>query len=348
MAIFSGLVLYVKYHRCDPLTLGIIERHDQLMPYFVMDTLSGYPGLAGLFVACVFSGSLSTLSSGFNALAAITWEDLLKGRMKSVSPEGSIRAVKLIATGYGLLAIAMSFGVGSLGTVIQASLSLSGSLAGPLFGLFSLALFLRFVNFKGGFLGLIAGISVSLAMSLGSIAWPRPKVAMATATDQCPAEMVASLVATGNGSSLLLFSSISSSHFVPYHDEPEGIGRFVHVSYLIMSTAGFLTTLLVGVAVSLLTGGLKENRDLDDRLLSPLSQFLPPFQRRRKVGTASVVGDAKLPGRNGADNEGNNSNHNHNNNNFHPGSPASFIIIDTSHLEYIDAEKRASKSFDSF
>ncbi|KAH9396753.1 hypothetical protein TYRP_003048 [Tyrophagus putrescentiae] len=34
--------------------------------------------------------------------------------------------------------------------------------------------------------------------------------------------------------------------------------------------------------------------------------------------------------------------------NFHPGSPASFIIIDTSHLEYIDSEKRASKSFDSF
>ncbi|KAH9392307.1 hypothetical protein TYRP_005380 [Tyrophagus putrescentiae] len=39
---------------------------------------------------------------------------------------------------------------------------------------------------------------------------------------------------------------------------------------------------------------------------------------------------------------------NNNNNNFQPGSPAFFIIIDTSHLEYIDAEKRTSKSFDSF
>ena len=44
-------------------------------------------------------------------------------------------------------------------------------------------------------------------------------------------------------------------------------------------------------------------------------------------------GDAKLPGRNGAGNKGNNNNNNHNNNS-QPDSPASFIIIDTSHLEY--------------
>ncbi len=148
MAIFSGVVIYGKYRNCDPLTLGIIERHDQLVPYFVMDTLSGYPGLAGFFVACVFSGSLSTLSSGFNALAAITWEDLLKNRMKKLSPEGSMRAVKLIAFSYGLLAIAVSFGVGSLGTVMQASMSLFGSMNGPLFGLFTIAVLCRFVNAK--------------------------------------------------------------------------------------------------------------------------------------------------------------------------------------------------------
>lgn len=148
MAIFSGVVIYGKYQNCDPLALGFIERHDQLVPYFVMDTLSGYPGLAGLFVACVFSGSLSTLSSGFNALAAITWEDLLKERLKNISPKASMRAVKLIAFGYGLLAIAVSFGVGSLGTVMQASMSLFGSMNGPLFGLFTIAMIFRFVNAK--------------------------------------------------------------------------------------------------------------------------------------------------------------------------------------------------------
>ena len=58
MAVVCGMVMYAKYGHCDPVSLGLIKRHDQLMPYFVMDTLSKYPGLPGLFVASVFSGSL--------------------------------------------------------------------------------------------------------------------------------------------------------------------------------------------------------------------------------------------------------------------------------------------------
>jgi sodium-coupled monocarboxylate transporter 8/12 len=38
------------------------------------------PGLAGLFVAGIFSGSLSTVSSAVNSLAAVTLEDYLKVR----------------------------------------------------------------------------------------------------------------------------------------------------------------------------------------------------------------------------------------------------------------------------
>lgn len=49
MSIFSGLVIYGKYRNCDPVTLGIIERHDQLMPYYVLDTMSHVPGLTGFF-----------------------------------------------------------------------------------------------------------------------------------------------------------------------------------------------------------------------------------------------------------------------------------------------------------
>lgn len=43
-----------------------------------MDTLSNMPGLPGLFVAGIFSGSLSTVSSTVNSLAAVSLEDYLK------------------------------------------------------------------------------------------------------------------------------------------------------------------------------------------------------------------------------------------------------------------------------
>ena len=37
---------------------------NQLVPLFVMDILGDYPGVPGIFVSCIISGSLSSLSSG--------------------------------------------------------------------------------------------------------------------------------------------------------------------------------------------------------------------------------------------------------------------------------------------
>ena len=57
----------------------------QLMPYFVVRVLNDLPGLAGLYMAMLFSGALSTFSSGINALAANTVEDVLANVLKKVS-----------------------------------------------------------------------------------------------------------------------------------------------------------------------------------------------------------------------------------------------------------------------
>lgn len=48
------------------------------MPYYVVDTMGNTPGLSGLFVAGIFSASLSTISAGVNSLAAVTIEDYYK------------------------------------------------------------------------------------------------------------------------------------------------------------------------------------------------------------------------------------------------------------------------------
>lgn len=48
------------------------------MPYYVVDTMGNIPGLSGLFVAGIFSASLSTVSAAVNSLAAVTIEDYYK------------------------------------------------------------------------------------------------------------------------------------------------------------------------------------------------------------------------------------------------------------------------------
>ena len=44
------------------------------MPLYIMERLGKVPGLAGLAVAGIFSGSLSTVSSAIHSLATVTLE----------------------------------------------------------------------------------------------------------------------------------------------------------------------------------------------------------------------------------------------------------------------------------
>uniref|UniRef100_A0A8C3K331 Solute carrier family 5 member 12 n=1 Tax=Calidris pygmaea TaxID=425635 RepID=A0A8C3K331_9CHAR len=88
-AVFCGLVMYSYYKSCDPWTASFISAPDQLMPYFVMDIFSSMPGVPGLFVACAFSGTLSTVAASINALATVTFEDLVKKVFPNLSEKMS-------------------------------------------------------------------------------------------------------------------------------------------------------------------------------------------------------------------------------------------------------------------
>ncbi|CAG2111396.1 unnamed protein product, partial [Medioppia subpectinata] len=213
MAVMCGNVLYAKYRNCDPVTLRLIDRHDQLMPYYVMDTLAKYPGLPGLFVACVFSGSLSTLSSGLNALAAVTWEDLIKDRITLKNEKQALTITKLIAMGYGLLSIAMSFGVGNLGTVLQACMVLVGSMVGPLFAMFLIGIFFRYSTAPATLIGFILGVLASLSLSIGSLVIPRPQVSLPTTLSECPQDVIAF--------TLDKYQSLPNSSYIHSYDNPD-------------------------------------------------------------------------------------------------------------------------------
>uniref|UniRef100_A0A8C0EPV4 Solute carrier family 5 member 8 n=1 Tax=Bubo bubo TaxID=30461 RepID=A0A8C0EPV4_BUBBB len=84
-AVLCGLALYSIYKDCDPWTAKQVSALDQLMPYLVLDILHDFPGVPGLFVASAYSGTLSTVSSSINALAAVTVEDLIRPYFRSLS-----------------------------------------------------------------------------------------------------------------------------------------------------------------------------------------------------------------------------------------------------------------------
>lgn len=44
---YLGLLLYAFYFECDPVSSGIVDSSDQLLPLFVADALRNYPSLPG-------------------------------------------------------------------------------------------------------------------------------------------------------------------------------------------------------------------------------------------------------------------------------------------------------------
>ncbi|KAJ8311684.1 hypothetical protein KUTeg_011039 [Tegillarca granosa] len=120
-ACICGIVIFAYYANAgvDPLSNGAIRNSNQIIPYFVMEVL-GYPGIPGLFIACLFSGALSSISSNYSSLCAMTWEDLLKPFLYNKSEQYKAWITRLIVVFYGVLGVGVAFLVKNLGgTVLQ-------------------------------------------------------------------------------------------------------------------------------------------------------------------------------------------------------------------------------------
>ncbi|XP_069946558.1 sodium-coupled monocarboxylate transporter 1-like isoform X2 [Cherax quadricarinatus] len=241
LTMITGLVMFATYEGCDPLAAGLITKKDQILPFYVMDRLSSVPGLPGLFVACIFSGALSTISSGVNSQAAVTWEDAFANipRFAKLTSATQALLTKFLALGYGFLAVGLAFLAGNLGGVLQAAIAVTSSVAGPLLAVFIMALFMPFTNSKGACSALVLGTAVALSFSFGAtILGIKPEI-LPTSTDACPANLTIPLP--------------SDTHPVRVSDlqYPQ---KIFGLSYTQLGPLGLVVGLVVGVLVSFLTG----------------------------------------------------------------------------------------------
>ncbi|KAJ3656767.1 hypothetical protein Zmor_015816 [Zophobas morio] len=263
---FSGLAIYSKYAACDPVKAKVINSPDQLMPLYVVDTMGDIPGLSGLFVAGIFSASLSTVSAAVNSLAAVTIEDYYKPLYKSIfgkslSEKTIAIQSKLIALLFGLLCLAVAFLAQFLGGVLQASLTIFGVVGGPLLALFTLGMFTTTANEKGSLFGLLCGISFALWMAFGNPKPPLP--ALPVTTEGCSS--VFTNVTVVAEPQLTRATTQQQEYFWLYK-----------VSYLYNGVFGLLSTYIIGYVASLVINKIKgvSTQNLDPHL------FITPIARR--------------------------------------------------------------------
>uniref|UniRef100_A0A914WGZ5 Sodium-coupled monocarboxylate transporter 1 n=1 Tax=Plectus sambesii TaxID=2011161 RepID=A0A914WGZ5_9BILA len=149
LACFIGLIMLAYFWNCNPLDTGEIETQDQLVIFFATKVLKVVPGLPGLFLACLSSSTLSTLSAGLNSMSAIIWEDFLKQRYGDKWSDSKATLVnKGLVLFFGLCTTALAFAAGPMGGIIKSSVNMMGALAGPLIGIFCLGVFFPSTNSK--------------------------------------------------------------------------------------------------------------------------------------------------------------------------------------------------------
>lgn len=147
---YTGLLVYTTYSKCDPLSSGLIQADDQLLPVFVMQTVGHLQGVPGLFIAGVFGAALSSLSVVLNSTAAVLLNDVVKGVLRLNPSERVSRwFVKGCALFLGIMALGFLYIVEHLGGVLSVATSLSAIAAGTTFGVFTLGMLVPFADSNG-------------------------------------------------------------------------------------------------------------------------------------------------------------------------------------------------------
>ncbi|XP_044141230.1 sodium/iodide cotransporter-like [Bufo gargarizans] len=251
-AVICGIVMFTFYVNCDPLVAGYVSAPDQYIPYLVLEIFEQYPGVPGLFLACAYSGTLSTASTSINAMAAVTVEDLIKPKMPHISMKKIIIISKGLSVLYGsscIIVAALSSLLG--GGVLQGSFTVMGVFSGPLLGAFMLGMFTSSCNTPGVFSGLIVGISLTLWVAVGGTLYPpSPEImgVLPTYAEQCPIY---------NSSQGIIYGLPPPRNITAPIPRTTIADEFYALSYLYYGALGTFSTIISGVLVSYTTGPTK-------------------------------------------------------------------------------------------
>uniref|UniRef100_A0A0B6ZWN2 Sodium-coupled monocarboxylate transporter 1 n=1 Tax=Arion vulgaris TaxID=1028688 RepID=A0A0B6ZWN2_9EUPU len=295
LASYEGVVAYSYYQkkRCDPFESKQLTDPNQIIPYMVMDIFEHLPGMPGLFLASLFSASLSTLSSGLSSLSALLWADIVQPILgPNVSETKATIIAKLAVFVFGAIACGIAVLVSLIGgTLTQIAGSLISAFAGPLTGIFFLGCFFPRSNAKGtiagGLIAMIYASWLSIGMNFSPVIRKTPWLPPAS-MDNCTADVLTN----GTDSWMYLMSNYSSAYSndsyatstmtsimtstLSSHREPEGYEKMYTMSYLWISVLGTLITVIIGLIVSAFTG-MNKPGDVDPRYLISVSESLLIF-----------------------------------------------------------------------
>ncbi|CAK8694773.1 unnamed protein product [Clavelina lepadiformis] len=260
----SGCVAYTYFKGCDPIKAKNVSKPDQLMPYLVLQVFRDMPGMTGFFVAAIFSGTLSTVSSGINALSSLLLEDFLVPIKPQLSQTAQMVISKVTALILGTLVTAVAYLASALGgNLVSVVLIFRGLFGGPVLATFTLGMFFPWTNAKGAFIGQIVGTAIAAWMSFGSMIHgksPESLRKMPTSIENCTNLERANTTVHPIQDYTIAWDTTSA---------PEKVYNPLYaMSFMYYTSLAIFSTVVVGLIVSLLTGANKP-KHMDPKLFVP-------------------------------------------------------------------------------
>lgn len=282
-----GLVLYATYSSCDPITAHQVRTKDQVLPLLVLHVAADIPGLPGLFMAGVFSGSLSSVSSGLNSLAAITLKDFIpEQRLSRMNNIQQALLTKIFSAIFGLLGYSMTFLIRFMPGMLEAAMIIGGVINGPIIGVFTAGMLLPWINSCGVLGGFLGSVLISTWIATGGTVYKHhmpyqslTAPAYPSNISGCPPDWL-----TDHNQSVVAEPSDLPGHLALYD-----------LSYIWYSTLGASLTIILAMIVTIFTS--QDLTKLDRRLLSPcvgrLARWLPGGWGRRMQGWWEAMGEGE-------------------------------------------------------
>ncbi|XP_017026629.1 sodium-coupled monocarboxylate transporter 2 isoform X1 [Drosophila kikkawai] len=144
---FAGIIMFAYYYGCDPVQAGLVSKADKLMPFFIQDIMGHLMGMPGVFISCVFSASLSSLSASLNSFAGVVYFDYIKPRINHTEARAN-GIMKMTIVVMGAYCILGGFMVQNFNSIIQTMWTITGINTGAVVGVFLLGMFVPRCNAK--------------------------------------------------------------------------------------------------------------------------------------------------------------------------------------------------------
>nr|XP_039247974.1 sodium-coupled monocarboxylate transporter 2-like [Styela clava] len=258
LSIANGLIMYAYYEGCDPLLSGAIEKNDQAMPRLALEIFRDLPGMAGMFASAAFCGTLSTISSGVNSLSALALEDFVIPCFPAMSTTRKMVFSKVMTVIFGGVVMGIAYSVSLLSSNIIQINMITGAVAAPILSVFTMGMFMPWINSWGALSGMISGIVCGSWVALAAInqaTYPATTESLPLSTNNCTVTNFLHNATTTLSTEL----SEDTTALEPMSTISEEYGSVLQYTLYSMSpflygTFAFFVSIIVGHIVSLFTG----------------------------------------------------------------------------------------------